>query len=91
MNKSDDNVSEKQRNQTMLIFTRKAAQSIIIGEDIEVTVLKVGDSVRLAINAPFNMKVSRKKPRNYIQKSGLTSKQRRRDYMKARQTKHMEQ
>ena len=39
----------------MLVIGRKKGQSVIIGDDIEVTVVKVEDgAVKLAINAPKN-------------------------------------
>ncbi|MDK2800253.1 MAG: carbon storage regulator [Clostridiales bacterium] len=45
----------------MLILTRKREQSIVIGENIEITVIEVqGDQVRLGINAPKNISIHRK-------------------------------
>jgi carbon storage regulator len=44
----------------MLVLTRKAKQSIMIGDDIEVTVLSSdGAKVRLGIQAPSNVPVHR--------------------------------
>jgi carbon storage regulator len=44
----------------MLVLTRKSNQSIMIGEDIEVTVLSiVGDKVRIGIQAPREVPVYR--------------------------------
>lgn len=44
----------------MLVLTRKKGESIIIGENIEVTVVEVqGDQVRLGIKAPKNISVHR--------------------------------
>lgn len=44
----------------MLLLTRKAGQKIIIGDDIEITVLEVrGRHVKLGINAPKNISVHR--------------------------------
>ena len=44
----------------MLVLTRRAGQSIVIGHDITVTVLDVrGDQVRLGINAPRTVDVHR--------------------------------
>jgi carbon storage regulator len=44
----------------VLVLTRKAAQSIMIGDDIEVTVLSNnGAKVRLGIQAPSNVPVHR--------------------------------
>jgi carbon storage regulator len=44
----------------MLVLTRKSNQSIMIGDDIEVTVLSViGDKVRVGIQAPSDVPVFR--------------------------------
>jgi carbon storage regulator len=44
----------------MLVLTRKSNQSIMIGDDIEVTVLSViGDKVRIGIQAPTDVPVFR--------------------------------
>lgn len=45
----------------MLILARKVGQSILIGDDIEITVTEVrGDQVRLGINAPRSVSVKRR-------------------------------
>ena len=45
----------------MLVLTRKANQAIVIGEDVEVSVLAVvGDKVRIGIDAPRSIPVYRK-------------------------------
>jgi carbon storage regulator len=45
----------------MLILTRRRGESIIIGGDIEITLLQVqGDQVRLGITAPKDVSVHRK-------------------------------
>ncbi len=49
----------------MLVLTRKAGQSIVIGEDIEIYVVQVrgsGDQaqVRLGIQAPVNSRILRR-------------------------------
>lgn len=45
----------------MLVLTRKKDESLLIGDDIEITVVKVDDgSVKLAISAPKNMTILRK-------------------------------
>jgi carbon storage regulator len=45
----------------MLILTRRRGESIVIGGDIEVTLLQVqGDQVRLGITAPKDVSVHRK-------------------------------
>lgn len=44
----------------MLVLTRAAKQSIVIGNDVVVTVLEVrGDQVRLGISAPRSVTVHR--------------------------------
>lgn len=45
----------------MLVLTRKPDQSIMVGTEIEITVLEVrGEQVRLGIRAPRNVSVHRK-------------------------------
>jgi carbon storage regulator len=45
----------------MLVLTRKTNQSIMIGDEVEVTVLSVsGDKVRVGITAPREIPVFRK-------------------------------
>ncbi|GAA0724336.1 carbon storage regulator CsrA [Clostridium malenominatum] len=45
----------------MLVIGRKKGESLIIGEDIEITVVKIEDgSVRLAISAPKEITILRK-------------------------------
>ena len=45
----------------MLVLTRKSNQSIMIGDDIEVSVLSImGEKVRVGIQAPRNIPVFRK-------------------------------
>lgn len=44
----------------MLVLTRKTSESIVIGNDITVTVLEVrGDQVRIGIDAPRSVQVHR--------------------------------
>jgi len=45
----------------MLVLTRKKGQSVIINDNIEITVLEVqGDQVRLGIDAPRDVSIHRK-------------------------------
>ena len=45
----------------MLVLTRKSNQSIMIGDDVEVSVLAVmGEKVRIGISAPRSVPVFRK-------------------------------
>lgn len=44
----------------MLVLTRKIDESIVIGDDVKVTVLGVdGDRVRLGIDAPKSLRIFR--------------------------------
>ena len=44
----------------MLVLTRRKNQSIVIGDDIVITVLEVqGDNIRLGISAPRSVQVYR--------------------------------
>jgi len=52
----------------MLALTRRVGQSIIIGENIEITIVEVkGDQVRIGINAPKSIKILRKEIFDEIQ------------------------
>ena len=52
----------------MLILTRKSGESLMIGEDISVTVLGVkGNQVRIGINAPKDISVHREEIFDKIQ------------------------
>ncbi|MDM5361251.1 carbon storage regulator CsrA [Peribacillus sp. RS7] len=45
----------------MLVLTRKLNESIMIGDDIEITILSVeGEQIKLGINAPKNVDIHRK-------------------------------
>jgi carbon storage regulator len=45
----------------MLVLARKKGQSIVIGDNIEVSIIDIqGDQVRLGINAPKNISIHRK-------------------------------
>lgn len=58
----------------MLVLTRKSGQSIVIGDDIEVTVLSSnGAKVRLGIQAPADVPVHRTEIYLEIQTQGRES------------------
>ncbi|MCD6392543.1 MAG: carbon storage regulator CsrA [Planctomycetes bacterium] len=53
----------------MLVLSRQKDESIIIGDDVEVTIVDVrGDKVRLGINAPRSISVHRKEIYEAIQR-----------------------
>jgi len=55
----------------MLVLTRKKDESIMIGDNIEITVTEVfGGRVRLGINAPKEIIVHRKEIYEEIRESG---------------------
>ena len=55
----------------MLVLTRKSNQSIMIGDDIEVSVLSViGEKVRIGIQAPQDVPVFRTEIYLEIQRQG---------------------
>lgn len=54
----------------MLALSRKAGESIMIGNDIEITILEVkGDQVKVGINAPQSVPIYRKELFIQIQES----------------------
>jgi carbon storage regulator len=56
----------------MLVLTRKRNESIVIGDDIEVSVLAVaGEKVRIGIDAPRDIPVFRKEVYLEIQQQRL--------------------
>ena len=55
----------------MLVLTRKPNQSIMIGDDVEVSVLSVvGEKVRIGIHAPHDIPVFRTEIYVEIQREG---------------------
>ena len=58
----------------MLVLTRKSNQSIMIGDDIEVSVLAImGEKVRIGIQAPRDVPVFRKEVYLEIQQERVRS------------------
>jgi carbon storage regulator len=58
----------------MLVLTRKSNQSIMIGDDIEVSVLAImGEKVRIGIQAPRDVPVFRKEVYLEIQQEQVNS------------------
>lgn len=57
----------------MLVLTRKTNQSIMIGDDVEISILSVaGDKVRVGITAPRDVEVFRKEVYNAREGSAAT-------------------
>ena len=52
----------------MLVLSRKKGQTLVIGDDIEITVIDIqGDQIRLGVEAPKHVKVYRKELYEEIQ------------------------
>ena len=55
----------------MLVLSRQRNESIIIGDDIEITVVDIrGDKIRLGINAPAHIPVHRKEVYEAMKREG---------------------
>ena len=53
----------------MLVLSRKQGESIWVGDDVEITVIDIGDNrVRLGINAPKGVPVHRQEVREAIER-----------------------
>ncbi|MCR5388017.1 MAG: carbon storage regulator CsrA [Lachnospiraceae bacterium] len=53
----------------MLALTRKSGEALMIGNDVELTVLEIrGDQVKIGINAPKSISIYRKEVYLQIQK-----------------------
>ena len=60
----------------MLVLSRKRDESIIIGDEIEITVVEVrGDVVKLGISAPKSISVYRKEVYEAIQQENIAASQ----------------
>ena len=58
----------------MLVLTRKSNQSIMIGDEIEISVLSImGEKVRIGIQAPRDIPVFRKEVYLEIQSEGVAA------------------
>lgn len=60
----------------MLVFTRKKDESLIIGNDIEVTILNIGaGNVKVGIKAPRHISVHRHEVYEAIRRENLAAAQ----------------
>ena len=58
----------------MLVLSRQREETIMIGDDIEITVVDIrGDKIRLGINAPKHVSVHRKEVYEAIKRDTETS------------------
>ena len=60
----------------MLVLTRRLKESIMVGEDIEISILSIeGDQVKLGISAPKNVDIHRKEIYLSIQQENSSATQ----------------
>jgi carbon storage regulator len=60
----------------VLVLSRKKGQSIVIQDDIEITVLEVeGDMIKIGITAPKHVQIVRKELLSSIKESNLEAAQ----------------
>jgi carbon storage regulator len=60
----------------MLVLSRKKGESIMIGDNVEITVIGVdGDTVRIGISAPKHVEIFRKEIFKSIQQSNQEASQ----------------
>jgi len=60
----------------MLVFTRKKDESLIIGNEIEVTILSIGSgNVKVGITAPRHISVHRQEVYEAIKRENLAASQ----------------
>jgi carbon storage regulator len=68
----------------MLVLSRTRDETIMIGDDIEITVVDVrGDKVRIGINAPIHIAVHRKEVYDAIQRENRLASQMQPDEIRA--------
>jgi carbon storage regulator len=61
--------SSPQKELKMLVLSRQKDESIVIGDDVEITIVDVrGDKVRLGITAPKSISVHRREVYDAIQR-----------------------
>lgn len=59
----------------MLVISRKAGESFLIGEDIEIVITEIGaDKIRIGIEAPAHIKILRKELLETIEENKAAAK-----------------
>jgi len=66
---------DNKRRLKMLVLSRRKAESIMVGEDVEITVVGVnGNKIRLGITAPRSVAVHRKEVYETIHNKKITQR-----------------
>jgi carbon storage regulator len=69
---STDNPHQDFKERILLILTRRVNESLMVGEQVTVTVLAVkGNQVRIGINAPKDVQVHREEIYNRVQQEKM--------------------
>ena len=69
------NLGSVRRSESMLVLSRHRDESILIGDDVVITIVDIrGDKVRLAFEAPNSVTVHRKEVYEAIQREKLDTK-----------------
>jgi carbon storage regulator len=56
----------------MLVLSRKSGQSIMIGDDVVITIVRLGrGNVQIGVEAPHNVRILRQEVVERMQESGL--------------------
>src|ERR1700712_1132048 len=67
---------QPRKEPTMLVLSRQKDETIIIGDDIEITVVDIrGDKVRLGVSAPKSISVHRKEVYDAIRRENREAAQ----------------
>lgn len=60
----------------VLVFTRKKGESLVIGNEIEVTILNIGSgSIKVGVNAPRHISVHRQEVYESIKRENVAASQ----------------
>lgn len=67
--------TRKRRSNDMLVLSRKTGERILIGDDVAITVVRIGpNSVRVGIEAPRSMNIVREELCDFSDSSSSESK-----------------